>query len=73
MPNELKKYALYDGDEFVAIGTASELAAIAEVSVNMIRYMMTPAYQRKLAKRKDPSKSKVVVRLDIDIDDADDA
>lgn len=71
MSKKLKQYALYVGDEYVDQGTAHELASTLGVSIEYVRYMCTPAYQRKLAKRKSTDGSKVVVAIDDEDDDDD--
>jgi len=41
------EYALYRGDEFVAVGTARELARKRGVKPSTIRFMASPAYRRR--------------------------
>ncbi|MGG4305952.1 hypothetical protein ABEW59_24785 [Bacillus wiedmannii] len=48
----LKEYVVYKGESFVCIGTAKECAQHMGVLPATVRYYTTPAYQRKLAKRK---------------------
>lgn len=43
MANEAE-YALYHGDEFIAIGTAAELAMKQGVAPETIKFYATPAY-----------------------------
>lgn len=38
------EYALYHGDEFIAIGTADELARMQGVAPETIKFYATPAY-----------------------------
>ena len=43
----MKEYAVYKGDEFLAIGTAEELAEKLNVRPQTIRFWGTPSYQKK--------------------------
>lgn len=59
----MKEYALYKGDQMVAIGTVNEIAEERGVKPNTIRFYMSDAYQRR-------SKSEVNNRLQlIKVDD----
>ncbi|MBD8521509.1 helix-turn-helix transcriptional regulator [Lysinibacillus fusiformis] len=42
----MKEYALYKGDQMVAIGTVKEIAEERGVKPNTIRFYMSGAYQR---------------------------
>lgn len=55
--------AVYDADHLVAVGTVRSVAKELGVLENTIRYYLTPAYERKLARRKTLAKSRSVVRL----------
>lgn len=52
------RYAIWKGDECIAIGTAKELAKRFGVTVKTIRWWASPA-----AKRRDKGKSKVAERI----------
>lgn len=41
------EYALYHGDEFIAIGTAEELARMQGVAPETIKFYATPAYAKR--------------------------
>jgi len=49
---KVKKYAVYKGESFVCVGTILQCAQHMGVRLETVRYYMTPAYQRRLAKRK---------------------
>lgn len=49
------EFALYSGDNCIGTGTAKELAALRKVLPGHIRYLSTPAHQRRLAKSKIPT------------------
>ncbi|MGD2278278.1 hypothetical protein [Bacillus wiedmannii] len=48
----LKEYVVYKGESLLCIGTIQECANYMSVLPATVRYYTTPAYQRKLAKRK---------------------
>lgn len=47
----MKEYALYKGEDVVAIGTALEIAEKLKVKKDTILYYGTNAYKRRLSKR----------------------
>lgn len=58
------EFALYAGDDFVASGTAKELAALLGCKPAWIRHMSTPVHQRKLSAAKRPTgKAKYTIKL----------
>lgn len=44
---QVKEYALYKGDELLAMGTKREIAEQLGVSANTVGYYGTPAYARR--------------------------
>lgn len=42
-----KEYAMYHGDEFIAIGTTKELAKLLKVKTRTIQFYRTTAYQKR--------------------------
>lgn len=54
----MKEYALYKGEQMVAIGTVKEIAEERGVKPNTIRFYMSGTYQRR-------SKSEVNNRLQL--------
>ncbi|PIC72397.1 hypothetical protein CSV76_15230 [Sporosarcina sp. P17b] len=59
-----KEFALYKGEELLAIGTYVEIAKELKVQPRTIRYYGSSAYKRKIAKRKNPKSYREIVRLD---------
>ena len=47
-----ERYALYYGDEFIAEGTAKELAAVEGVTPKTISFYSTPVYMKRGHKKK---------------------
>jgi hypothetical protein len=60
----VKEYAVYKGEELLVIGTAQECAEFLNVKTDTVRFYTMPAYQRKVAKRKNPRNYRTVVKLD---------
>ncbi|HFU3700082.1 TPA: hypothetical protein ACGOZJ_002151 [Streptococcus suis] len=59
MSNPEKEYALYKGDELLAIGTAMELAERFGVKVSTIHFYKSPVY----IKRTNESKARRLVEI----------
>jgi orotate phosphoribosyltransferase-like protein len=61
-----KEYAVYKGDELLAMGTAEECATELNVTKEYIVWLTMPTAKRRLAKRKHPEKCTVGFLLDDD-------
>lgn len=61
MRKKVKIFGLYKGDKFIDVGTARELAERRNVKVRTIRYLITPAYVKKIKKRDNPDDALVAV------------
>lgn len=57
-------FAVYKGENLLAMGTAEECAAKLGVSPKYIYWLTMPTAKRRLAARKHPEKCMVGVRLD---------
>lgn len=68
MARKSKEIALYKGDELIFIGTIQECAAQRNVQPETIRYYLTDAYARKLAKRKRSRRPLTAIVLNDDDD-----
>lgn len=60
----MKEYAVYKGENLLAMGTAAECAEKMRVSEEYIYWLTTPTAKRRLAKRKNPDKCTVADVLD---------
>ncbi|APH04930.1 hypothetical protein [Bacillus weihaiensis] len=60
----MKEYAVYKGEDLLAIGTAKECAETLNVAAETIYYYTTSAYKRKLEKRKNPDNCRVAILMD---------
>ena len=49
-----KEFALYRGEDCLAIGTEKEIAEQMGVSIKWIYFMRTPSYKKRLMKAKKP-------------------
>lgn len=49
---QAKEYALYKGEELIAMGTKREIAEQLGVSVNTVSYYGTPVYARRTNDKK---------------------
>lgn len=61
MANE---YAVYKGESLICIGTIKECAEHMGVLPETVRYYTKPAYQRRLAKRKNARNYLTVEKLE---------
>lgn len=65
-PVNKPEFAVYRGDELVAIGTSAECAKRMGVTKRYIRWLASPAAERRLSRRKNPDKCTIGIRLDDD-------
>lgn len=63
-----KEYAVYKGDNLIAIGTKEHCAEVMNVQSDYIYWLTTPAAKRRLETRKNPDLCTVGVLLDGDDD-----
>lgn len=62
---KLPEYAVYKGDELLAIGTYKELAKKFNVKIETVQFWSTSANKRRLASRKGGnSQGKLAIRID---------
>lgn len=48
----MKEYAMYKGDDCIAIGTIDEIAKRLNVKVKTIKFYLTPTYKKRVKKSK---------------------
>ncbi|MBR3117790.1 MULTISPECIES: hypothetical protein [Bacillus cereus group] len=58
-----QEYAVYKGENLLCMGTAFECAEELKVQPDYIKWLTTPTAKRRLAKRKNPDKCTVGVKL----------
>lgn len=63
MGRKVQEYAVYKGDNLVAMGTAKECAEHLGVTPKYIQWLSTPSGKRRMESRKKPYKNTSVVRL----------
>ena len=61
-----KEYVVYKGESLICIGTIQECAQHMGVLPATVRFYMTPAYQRRLDKRKKARNYLTVTELEGD-------
>ncbi|PEN57134.1 hypothetical protein CN596_04085 [Bacillus toyonensis] len=62
----LKEYVVYKGESFVCIGTTKECAQHMGVLPATVRFYTRPAYQRRIANRKNARNYITVTELEGD-------
>lgn len=62
----MKEYAVYKGEELLAMGTLKECAQTLGVKPETVRYYQTNAYKRKVAKRRTYGNIRTTVILEAD-------
>ncbi len=65
----MREYALYKGDDILAIGTVEEIAKEMGIKPATVRYYNSQAYRRRLEKQKRTENS---VRIAVPLDDEED-
>lgn len=58
------EYAVYKGEELLAMGTAEECSAKLNVSKEYIYWLTMPTAKRRLASRKHPKNCTTAIRID---------
>ncbi|MCR8978714.1 hypothetical protein [Brevibacillus laterosporus] len=58
------EFAIYKGEELLAMGTAEDCAKELGVTKEYIQWLTMPTAKRRLANRKNPEKCTVGIRLD---------
>jgi hypothetical protein len=56
-----KTYAVYKGDTLLCMGTKKECARLLNVQPETIKYYTTPAYKKRVEKRKNSRNSRTVI------------
>jgi hypothetical protein len=60
----LKEYAVYKGEELLAIGTIEECAKMLNVKPKTVYFYTTNTYKRRLEMRKNPDNCRIAISLD---------
>jgi len=60
----VEEFALYKGEDLLFIGTIQEIAEHRNVKVESDRYNLTPAYQKRIDKRKNARNYLTLTRLE---------
>lgn len=63
----MTQYAVYQGDDFLFMGTLQECAKEFDVDENSIRFMASPSYLKRLeSKGRDINNCRVAVKVEDD-------
>lgn len=65
----MNEYALYKGEEIIAIGTVNEIAEQLGVKTKTVRKYHTPTHKKKIEARKQKKGARVLVKLEGDDED----
>lgn len=63
MPEDNEEIAIYRNDEMIAVGTRAECAKKLGLSIEYIRWLLTPSASKVVASRKNPDKATMAIRL----------
>ncbi|MGG4267401.1 hypothetical protein [Peribacillus simplex] len=58
------EYAVYKGDEFICLGTARECANYLGVKISTIRFLLSPAYLKRIEKRQESNDQLIAFKVD---------
>ncbi|MFC8563091.1 MULTISPECIES: hypothetical protein [Peribacillus] len=61
---ETCEYAVYKGDEFICLGTVRECATYLGVKISTIRYLLSPAYSKRIEKRLEANSPLIAIKVD---------
>jgi len=60
----MKEYVMYKGEDLLSIGTLDEIAEERGIDRETVRFYTTPAYGRRVAKRKNARNYITVTRME---------
>lgn len=58
------EYAVYQGDELIALGTANECAKLLNISPDSVRFMSSKTHKRLVENRKYPERARIAIRVE---------
>lgn len=64
----MREFALYKGEDCLSIGTLFQIAKFKNVKLETLYFLRTPAYKRRLEKRKNSKNAMILISLDDDKD-----
>ena len=63
-PRESIVYAVYKGDDFICLGTARECAVYLDIKLSSFRFLLSPAYLKRIEKRKETQHALIAFKID---------
>jgi hypothetical protein len=64
----MKLLACYKGDKYIWAGTKAEIAERIGKTENMIKFMLTPTYQKRLVNQRHYKDPYIIIRLEMNDD-----
>lgn len=58
------EYAVYQGDELLALGTDEQCAKLLDILPNSVRFLASEAHKRRVAKLKNPEEARIAIKLE---------
>lgn len=58
------EYAVYQGDELLALGTADECAKLLNISPDSVRFMSYKAHRQRVENSKHPENARIAIRVE---------
>lgn len=58
------EYAVYKGDELLALGTDEQCSKLLDISPQSVRFMASEAHKRRVAKLKNPEEARIAIKLE---------
>lgn len=58
------EYAVYQGDELLALGTDEQCGKLLDILPNTVRFMASKTHKRRVAKLKNPEEARIAIKLE---------
>lgn len=58
------EYAVYQGDELLALGTADECAKLLNISPDSVRFMSYKSHRQRVENSKHPEQARIAIRVE---------
>lgn len=59
-------YAVYKGDDFICLGSAKECAVYLGIKHSSFRFLLSPAYLKRIENRKETQHALIAYKVDED-------
>lgn len=58
------EYAVYQGDELLALGTDEQCAKLLDILPNSVRFLASEAHKRRVENSKHPERARIAIKLE---------